>query len=148
MIRGAMGVVGVTAVVLIAGCGTGGSPTPAGSSGPVSGTAGTGTTAPGAPTTSAAQALPDPAGPIAKKLCDLITPQLSDWRVQGPTLGGTALNITVHQWALGNGGLPMSARVLTDKAMIDRITLENCPDTRTQAIQALNLPNLASGILF
>jgi hypothetical protein len=91
---------------------------------------------------------PDPADPIAQKLCDQIKPQLSDWRVQGPTLGGAALNITVHQWALGNGGLAMSARVLADKAMIDRITTRTCPDVRTDALQALNLQNFASGILF
>lgn len=141
--RGAMGVTGVAvAVALIAGCGSGGSP--AGSGGSLSSTATT--TAAAAPTKG--QVIPDPSDTVAQQLCDQIKPQLSDWRVQGPTLGGTALNITVHQWALGNGGLAMSARVLTDKAMVDRITIKNCPDIRTQAIQALNLPDLASGILF
>ena len=141
--RGATGIAGIAAaLVLIAGCGAGGSP--AGSSGSPSSTATSSTAA--APTKG--QVAPDPSDPVAKQLCDQISPQLSDWRVQGPTLGGTALNITVHQWALGNGGLAMSARVLTDKAMVDRITLKNCPDVRTQAIQALNLPDLASGILF
>ncbi|MBY8863146.1 hypothetical protein K7711_42225 [Nocardia sp. CA2R105] len=85
---------------------------------------------------------------MAQKLCDEIKPQLSDWRVQGPSLSGTALNIAVHEWALRNGGLAMSARVLADKPMIDRITTKTCPDVRTEALQALNLPNFASGILF
>ena len=34
------------------------------------------------------------------------------------------------------------------KPMIDRITTKTCPDVRTEALQALNLPNFASGILF
>lgn len=143
--RGAMGTAGIAAaVVLIAGCGSGGAPAPTGSGGSLSSTAASSTAV--APTKG--QVAPDPSDPVAKQLCDQIKPQLSDWRVQGPTLGGTALNITVHQWALGNGGLAMSARVLTDKAMVDRITIKNCPDVRTDAIQALNLPDLASGILF
>ncbi|WP_254205708.1 hypothetical protein [Nocardia alni] len=141
--RGALGIAGFAAVMAVAGCGTSGSPAPAGSSGPGSSTA-TGTTTPTS-TSSASQA--DPSDSAGQSLCDQIKPQLSDWDVQGPTLGGAALNITVHQWALGNGGLPMSARVLADKGMIDRITIKNCPDIRTRALQALNLQSFASGIL-
>ncbi len=147
MTRGTIGSMGIAAVVLlIAGCGPSGTPAPAGSSGPPS-SASTSATAP----TSAAVSTspqPDPDDPIAQKLCDEIKPQLSDWRVQGPSLSGTALNIAVHEWALRNGGLAMSARVLADKPMIDRITTKTCPDVRTEALQALNLPNFASGILF
>ncbi|MBF6175581.1 hypothetical protein IU476_29360 [Nocardia blacklockiae] len=83
---------------------------------------------------------------VAKQLCDRIQPQLSDWRVQGPTLGRVALNITVHEWAAANGGINM--QVLGDKAVVDRITTATCSDTRTQALQALELPDLASGIAF
>jgi hypothetical protein len=132
-------------IAAIAGCGTGGSPAPAGSSGPSSTVPSPSATT---PATSAPQALPDPPDSVAQQLCDQIQPQLSDWDVQGPTLGGAALNITVHQWALGVGGLPMSGRVLSDKAMIDRLTTKNCPDVRARALRALELPNLASGILF
>ncbi|WP_245718530.1 hypothetical protein [Nocardia miyunensis] len=136
------------AVVMIAGCGSSGTPAPAGSSGPASSTSASAaaTATPSSAVNTAPQ--PDPGDPIAQKLCDEIKPQLSDWRVQGPSLGGTALNIAVHEWALRNGGLALSARVLGDKAMIDRITTKTCPDVRTEALQALNLPNFASGILF
>ncbi|RDI50065.1 hypothetical protein [Nocardia mexicana] len=146
MTRGALGAAGVAAIALIAGCGGGttGSPESAGSSGSATTTArtsssatATGTTTPGAVD------VPDQA---AKALCDKIQPQLSDWRVQGPTLGRVAWNITVHEWAAQNGGI--NGRVLADKAVVDRITTASCSDVRTQAIQALELPDLASGIAF
>ncbi|MQY24244.1 hypothetical protein [Nocardia macrotermitis] len=143
--RGTLGSMGIAAAVaLLAGCGSTGTPAPAGSSGPTSSTATSTTTTASSATTST---LPDPDAPIAQKLCDEIKPQLSDWRVQGPTIGGAALNIAVHEWALRNGGLAMNARVLGDKAMIDRITTKTCPDVRTDALQALNLQSFAAGIL-
>ncbi|MBF6330317.1 hypothetical protein IU452_17485 [Nocardia transvalensis] len=81
-----------------------------------------------------------------KQLCEALQPQLSDWRVQGPTLGRAALNITIHEWAAKNGGINL--QVLADKPVVDRITTKNCPDVRTQALQALELQDLASGIAF
>ncbi len=149
MTRGTLGSMGIAAVVmLVAGCGSSGSPAPAGSSGPASSTSASAAATGTASSTVTTSPQPDPQDPIAQKLCDEIKPQLSDWRVQGPSLSGTALNIAVHEWALRNGGLQLSARVLGDKAMIDRITSKTCPDVRTEALQALNLPNLAAGILF
>ncbi len=143
--RGALGIAGFAAVIAVAGCGTGGSPAPSGSGGPGSSTA-TATNNPTS-TSGASQTRADPSDSAGQSLCDQIRPQLPDWDVQGPTLGSAALNITVHQWALGHGGLPMSARVLADKAMIDRITTKDCPDVRTRALQALNRQSFASGIL-
>lgn len=143
--------VGVGAVIaLTAACGT--DTTPTGSSGP-QGSATT-TTSPGAktsasPSTSSAQGsgtkvtVSDEA---AKALCDAIRPQLSDWRVQGPSLGGIAYNATVHEWALRNGGI--NVQVLGDKDVIDRITTAQCADVRTQALQALETPSLASKLAF
>lgn len=148
MTRGALAVAGALSVALIAGCGGGdsGSAGPAGSAASTttsgthpSGSAGV-TARPGQ--TSPVQ-VPDP---VAQKLCDAISPQLSDWRVQGPTLGRVALNITVHQWAAENGGINLA--VLGDKAVVDRITTKSCADVRTQALQALELPDLAAGIAF
>ncbi|WP_227983288.1 hypothetical protein [Nocardia spumae] len=148
MTRGALAVTGALAVALVAGCGGGepGSPEPAGS-----GTKATSTSArPGGSagvTTKAGPASPvEVPDPVAKNLCDTISPQLSDWRVQGPTLGRVALNLTVHQWAAENGGINLA--VLGDKAVVDRITTKSCSDVRTQALQALELPDLASGIAF
>jgi hypothetical protein len=141
--RVTLGVAGTATAVLVAGCGTSGSPTPAGSSGPVS------SSSSAHPSGAAA-----PAGPgqvqvtdaVGKQLCDDIGPQLSDWRVQGPTLGRAALNIEVHDWAFRNGAINL--QVLADKAVIDRLMTKNCPDVRTQALQALELSDLASGIAF
>ncbi|MFI6869295.1 hypothetical protein [Nocardia sp. NPDC050406] len=147
--RAALLVTGVAALALTAGCGGGtttGSGQPAGSSAPQTSTSAPKTTgsASGAPTTSGAQVtVTDEA---AKQLCELIQPQLSDWRVQGPTLGKISLNGTVHEWALRNGGI--NVQVLGDKNVVDRVMIAQCPDVHTQAIQALELQDLASGLAF
>ncbi|MEV6769767.1 hypothetical protein AB0N05_14180 [Nocardia sp. NPDC051030] len=114
-----------------------------------------------APSTSSTSGKPSPSGstsptksgePLnisddaAKQLCDMIRPQLSDWRVQGPTLGKISLNATVHEWALKNGGI--NVQVLADKDVIDRVTTKSCSDVRDQALSALELSNLASGLAF
>ncbi|MFE3545707.1 hypothetical protein ACFXK0_22315 [Nocardia sp. NPDC059177] len=82
----------------------------------------------------------------AAQLCDLIRPELSNFRVQGPTLGRFSLNAMVHEWALRNGGI--NAQVLADKAIVDRVTTASCADVRTEALTALELPNLAAGLAF
>ncbi|WP_280428530.1 hypothetical protein [Nocardia brasiliensis] len=76
----------------------------------------------------------------------MIRPELSNWRVQGPTLGRIGLNAMVHEWALRNGGI--NGAVLADKPVIDRITTKSCPDVHKQAIEALELTDLASGLAF
>lgn len=150
MRRAALLTAGVAAVALTAGCGgntTSGSGQPSGSTAPSSTTGAPKTTTgsnSGAPTTSGAQVTVTDAA--AKQLCELIQPQLSDWRVQGPTLGKISLNGTVHEWALRNGGI--NVQVLGDKAVVDRVMIAQCPDTHTEAIQALELPDLASGLAF
>ncbi|MQY25676.1 hypothetical protein [Nocardia aurantia] len=131
------------AAVLVAGCGTSGSPTPAGSSGPTSSSTSVHASGSAAPVGPGQVQVTDAVG---KQLCDDIKPQLSDWRVQGPTLSRVALNIEVHDWSFRNGGINM--QVLGDKAVIDRLMTKNCPDVRTQALQALELTDLASGIAF
>ncbi|WP_278262624.1 hypothetical protein [Nocardia sp. AG03] len=82
----------------------------------------------------------------ATQLCDMIRPELSNFRVQGPTLGRFSLNAMVHEWALRNGGI--NAQVLADKAIVDRVTTGACADVRTEALTALELPNLAAGLAF
>ncbi|MEV6073104.1 hypothetical protein AB0L82_41735 [Nocardia sp. NPDC052001] len=139
--------VGTAAVLaLTAACGggtTSGSSQPQGSSSPLTST--NGKPAPSgssSPTTSGSQVtVSDEAG---KQLCDMLRPQLSDWRVQGPTLGKISLNASVHEWALRNGGINL--QVLGDKDVVDRVTTKNCSDVRDQAISALEIPNLASGL--
>ncbi|MFI5782441.1 hypothetical protein [Nocardia sp. NPDC051570] len=144
--RGAFAAPAVVVTALIAGCGGGAnqSTTPAGSSGSITSTARpTGSAAPGTGVKPAPAQVTDE---IGKQLCDAISPQLSDWRVQGPTLGRVALNITVHDWAARNGGINL--QVLADKPIVDRITTKNCPDVRTEALKALELQDLAAGIAF
>ncbi|MGX1805114.1 hypothetical protein ACWIGI_05315 [Nocardia sp. NPDC055321] len=139
---------GLGAVIAVtAACG--GGTTPTGSSSPQSSTTAPSSTS-AAPQTSTGSG--QGSGQVtvsdeaAKQLCDLLRPQLSDWRVQGPTLGGIAYNATVHDWALRNGGI--NVQVLGDKDVVDRITKANCSDVRDQAIQALEIPNLATGLAF
>ncbi|MEU1524014.1 hypothetical protein ABZ413_17620 [Nocardia rhamnosiphila] len=103
-------------------------------------------------TTSATTSSAAPATPLevsdkaAQNLCDMMRPELSNWRVQGPTLGRIGLNAMVHEWALTNGGI--NAQVLADKAVVDRVTVKACPDVHDEAVQALELPDLAAGLAF
>lgn len=135
----------VAVVVLTAGCGDNsstGSAQPKGSSSGLSSTTGQPSTS-GAPTTSAN------AGPgltvsdaAAKRLCDLIRPQLSDWRVQTPTMDKVSLNATVIQWAAENGlFLP------NERGVADRVTTQACPDVRDAALSAIEIPNLSAGLV-
>ncbi|KQY31286.1 hypothetical protein ASD42_21810 [Nocardia sp. Root136] len=110
------------------------------------GSAGSTTSSAAAATTAA------PAGTLtispssAAQLCDMIRPELSNFRVQGPTLGRISLNAMVHDWGLRNGGI--NGHILADKAMVDRATTESCPEVRTEALTALELPSLAAGLAF
>jgi hypothetical protein len=52
----------------------------------------------------------------------------------------------VHEWALRNGGI--NGAVLADKPIVDRLTTKSCPDVRQQAVEALGIPDLASGLAF
>jgi ABC-type glycerol-3-phosphate transport system substrate-binding protein len=111
---------------------------------------GTTTTEPATSTTTAAVTTTAPAGPTvtdaqAQKLCSDIEAQLQNWRVQGPTLGRAGLNILVQTWAAESGTINLS--VIQDRAIVDRVTTDTCADVRTQAIQELAIPDLASGLV-
>lgn len=139
--RCALMVAGVCGAVALTACGSGGK------AGPESTTAGSST---GTSSSTEASAAPgtqiEVPATAAKNLCDMMRPELSNWRIQGPTIGRVGLNAMVHEWALTNGAI--NARVLADKPVVDRVTTEACPDVRQQAIEALNLPDLASGLVF
>ncbi|WP_067696907.1 hypothetical protein [Nocardia jejuensis] len=143
-------VTAAAAIALTAACGgnpaTTGSSQPQGSSAPLTSSGKPAPSGSNAPNTTKAGDKVTVSDDAAKQLCDMIRPQLSDWRVQGPTLGGIAYNATVHEWAVRNGGINM--QVLGDKDVIDRLTTANCSDVRDQAIQALEIPNLATGLAF
>ncbi|MFE7801765.1 hypothetical protein [Nocardia sp. NPDC057440] len=133
---------GIFAAAALTACGTSTDPSPTGSSGSTTESA-TATSAPSGPAKPSSPVISDAA---AGRLCDMIRPELSNWRIQGPTLGRIGLNALVHEWALTNGGI--NAQVLADKPVIDRITTKSCPDVRKQAIEALGLSDLASGLAF
>ncbi|WP_433622596.1 hypothetical protein [Nocardia sp. CA-120079] len=141
--RSTLVVAGLFAAAALTACGSDTSPAPTGSS---SSTTGSATATSAGKTTSAPTTTLEISDASATQLCDMIRPELSNWRVQGPTLGRIGLNALVHEWALRNGGI--NGHVLADKAMIDRITTKSCADVHQQAIEALELPDLASGIAF
>jgi hypothetical protein len=80
----------------------------------------------------------------AEQLCDMMRADIDTWRGQGATVAKVTFNGTVHNWAARNGGL--NDVVVTDRGTIDTITTQNCPDVREQAVQALNVPDLASAL--
>ncbi|MGW5227080.1 hypothetical protein ACWEP5_19275 [Nocardia niigatensis] len=138
-------VAAVAAVALTAACGgnsSTGSTQPQGSSSPLSSTPGKPTTS-GGPTTSAGGSGITVSDDAAKQLCDLMRPQLSDWRVQTPTLDKISLNATVIQWATQNGFL---LQLPGNRGLVDQVTTKACPDVRDQALSAIEIPDLASGL--
>ncbi|MEU2178451.1 MULTISPECIES: hypothetical protein [Nocardia] len=80
----------------------------------------------------------------AKQLCDMMRADIDTWRGQGATLAKVTFNGTVHNWAARNGGL--NDVVVTDRNTVDAITTQTCPDVREQAVQALDVPDLASAL--
>ncbi|MBY6367316.1 hypothetical protein [Rhodococcoides corynebacterioides] len=119
----------------VAACGSGGSdPAPADSS----------TTAPSSTTSTAATATTTVTSDQAETLCRDLEAQLSDWRTQGPTLGRGGLNILVQTWAAQYG---LNAAVVQNRAIVDDATEETCGDVRSQAIDLLEIPDLATGLV-
>lgn len=108
-----------------------------------------GTTAPPAPVTAA------PLGPAlvpggvtqaqAVQLCTDLEGQLQSWRTYTPTIGKTGLNGLVGTWIAKNNLNAID--FLQDRGRIDVITTAACPDIRQQAITALEIPDLASGLI-
>ena len=80
----------------------------------------------------------------AETLCRDLEAQLSNWRTQGPTLGRGGLNILVQTWAAQYG---LNAAVVQNRAIVDDATEETCGDVRSQAIDLLEIPDLASGLV-
>lgn len=140
--RGAVALVGAAALVAAAGaCSTDTT------------TTGTSSTTAPAPTetagesTAAATSAAEAAVTDAQKqqLCADIEAQLSNWRVQGPTLGRGGFNILVQTWAAQSGAINL--QVVQNRSIVDEITEDNCSDTRDEAIRSLDIPDLASGLV-
>ncbi|SNT23321.1 hypothetical protein [Rhodococcoides kyotonense] len=125
-------------VAAAAACGTDSTTTGSSSSLPETTT----TTAPPTTTTAAADGITDQQ---KQQLCTDLGEQLQEWRIQGPTLGRGGLNIVVQTWAAQSGVINL--QVVQNRAIVDEITIANCPDVRTEAMQSLDIPDLASGLV-
>lgn len=80
-----------------------------------------------------------------QQLCTDLEAQLSNWRVQGPTLGRGGLNILVQTWAAQSGVINL--QVVQNRTIVDEITTETCSEVRDEAIRSLDIPDLASGLV-
>ncbi|MDQ1201122.1 hypothetical protein [Rhodococcus sp. SORGH_AS_0303] len=102
------------------------------------------TTAAPTTTTSAAAATPTVSEDSAQSLCTDLEAQLSNWRVQGPTVGRGGLNILVQTWAARYG---LNAAVIQNRGIVDTAATDACSDVRSQVVDILEIPDLASGLV-
>ncbi|WP_433666337.1 hypothetical protein ACQP06_21780 [Nocardia sp. CA-136227] len=104
-------------------------------------------TEPGVPGTGSPQqssGSPTISANAAKQLCDMMRPEVDKWRAEGPTEARLKFNITVQDWALRNNGVNIA--VMRNRSVIDQTTTAACPDVRDAAVQAIRMPDLASGL--
>ncbi|MDV7244250.1 MULTISPECIES: hypothetical protein [Rhodococcus] len=81
----------------------------------------------------------------AAQLCRDLEGQLQSWRTYTPTIGKTGLNGLVGTWIAQNNLNALD--FLQDRGRIDVITTAACPDIRQEAVTALEIPDLASGLI-
>jgi len=108
-----------------------------------------GSTAPPAPATTAVPGTALVAGGVteaqAAQLCTDLEGQLQSWRTYTPTIGKTGLNGLVGTWIAKNNLNALD--FLQDRGRIDVITTAACPGVRQEAVTALVIPDLASGLI-
>lgn len=137
--RSALAAGGVAVALFVTGCGSGGNGT------------GDNSPPPAPPSQSSPTATQDgevPGGVTAaqaQNLCTEMEKQLQSWRTYTPTIGKAGLNTLVGEWITRNGLDPIA--FLRDKSRIDTITQSACPDIREGAISALEIPDLAAGLI-
>lgn len=111
--------------------------------------AGTSAVAPAPGAAAPATPIPGDTGGVtaaqAEKLCSDMAAQLQNWRTYTPTIGKGGLNTVVGTWAAQNGINMID--LVSHKARIDVITSAQCPDVREGAMYALEIPDLASGLI-
>ncbi|WP_280270106.1 hypothetical protein [Nocardia wallacei] len=81
----------------------------------------------------------------ARQLCDMIAPDIDTWRDQGSVTGRASFNGAVHNWAARTDGL--NDEVLRDTSIVDDATTRTRPEVRDQALQVLEVPELASALV-
>lgn len=149
--RHAFAVAGAAAVLAAtAGCATDTTPAPAPASTGSPAPASTGSPAPATGGTGAAgTVIPGDSGGVttaqAAKLCSDIEAELQSWRTYTPTIGKGGLNTVVGSWAAQNGVNVID--LIAHKARVDVITTAQCPEVRDGALYALEIPDLASGLI-
>ncbi|MFV9459785.1 hypothetical protein ACNJ7E_40980 [Rhodococcus sp. NM-2] len=127
----------VAAAAVVTGCaGPGPAPAP-------------GSTAPPAPATTVVPGTALVPGGVteaqAAQLCTDLEGQLQSWRTYTPTIGKTGLNGLVGTWIAQNNLNALD--FLQDRGRIDVITTAACPGIRQEAVTALEIPDLASGLI-
>ncbi|MFE3446147.1 hypothetical protein ACFXNW_24225 [Nocardia sp. NPDC059180] len=80
----------------------------------------------------------------ADQLCDMMRADIGTWQDQGSTVARVTFNGTVHNWAAQNEGI--NVVIIRDRSIVDTVTIQNCPEVRDQALDALDLSDLASGL--
>ncbi|MEU4650454.1 hypothetical protein [Nocardia fluminea] len=90
------------------------------------------------------QGAPEISDEAAAHLCEMMAPDLDNWRAQGVTVARVSFNATVQNWAVRSGGINVA--VARNREVIDTVTQQHCADVRQQAIQALDVPDLASAL--
>lgn len=131
-------VVGSAALVtVLSGCAGGTTTSPAPSSAtPTTSAAAATTTAAAAGTFTEAQ---------VQQLCSDMEAELQNWRTVTPTLGKGALNLLVGSWASQNGINLIDLASHRDR--VDTAMAATCPEIRDGALYALEIPDLASGMV-
>ncbi|MCF8782320.1 hypothetical protein [Rhodococcus ruber] len=133
----AVAVAGAT-IAGLAGCASGGQPAPSGSSSvsaqPTTDATSEPSTLPGGVTE-----------PQAAELCSQMEAQLQSWRTYTPSMSKPGLNLLVGEWAARNG-IDMLA-LARDRDRVDAITSAQCPEVRGEALEALQIPTLASALV-
>lgn len=143
--RYAFAVAGVAALLAgTAGCASDTTPAPASTAAPAPAPS---TNSGGA--SAAGSVIPGDSGGVtttqAEQLCSDMEAQLQSWRTYTPTIGKGGLNSVVGTWAAQNGINMID--LVTHKARIDVITTAQCPDVRDGALYAIEIPDLASGLI-
>lgn len=143
----ALPVLAIAAAGLMTACTTVGEPTTTAGTGAGT-TTGSGTSSGGAsqPGTAPAAGLPSGVTPdMAQDLCDSLAGQAQSMRTYTPTIGKVTLNTTVGTWSMKyNLNLVDLAQ---NRGKVDQILETQCPAVRTDVITALNIPDIASGLL-
>ncbi|WP_280387522.1 hypothetical protein [Nocardia wallacei] len=75
----------------------------------------------------------------------MIAPDIDTWRDHGSVAGRASFNGTVHNWAARTEGL--NYEVVRDTSIVDDATTRTCPEVRDQALQVLEVPELASTLV-